>query len=61
MWGSQYDENSGGGNGDLENFGRAVITNQLQTLTMPAHMAVLTNRSVILGTLLSKYGDTEKF
>ena len=41
VWGSQCDRNSGGGNasGDLENFGCAVITNQLQTLTTP-----LTNR-----------------
>ena len=42
VWGSQCDGNSGE-NGDLENFGRAVITKQLQTLTMPTHHMVLTN------------------
>ena len=52
VWGSQCEGDSGGGNGDLENFGCAVITNQLQTLTTP-----LTKSSVIIGTLLSKYGD----
>ena len=30
-WGSQCDGSSGGANGDLEKFGRAVITNQLHT------------------------------
>ena len=42
VWGSQCDGNSDGGNasGDLENFGCAVITNQLQTLTRPSQIGI---------------------